>query len=201
MNKTVIALFLILLISQTASAQAVGTPDCMGIFFDLDGYVYCTTTAAPFQQVTAYLLLLNPSHSSGVKEYSLQVAYLGVPAVAEQWSVGGIDLEFIEETGIISHVFPEPLFPVNNVTRLATYTGFIMSPTDEVLFVLYPAPDETNPEAYYPYYVAGDDTLVPFTITTGYPYGTPCALINSYSGCWPNANEDVTWGQVKTLYN
>jgi hypothetical protein len=156
-------------------------------------------TVVPFSPITAYLLLLNPSHATGVKEYTIEVQVWGNPVVG-QWSVGGIDLEYIEDSGILSHTFPEPIFPVNNVVRLATYVCYIMAPTDEILFILYPAPDEANPEDYYPYYVAGDDTLVPYEITTGYPYGAPCAIINC-SYCYPYANDDVTWGQVKALYN
>lgn len=199
MKKLLVLLTGLMLVSSLGMAQADPDENSMGVYFDTDATIYMTTTAAPFQSVTAYLVVANPT-SNGVSGWECKVTVVG-PAVAAAWTTAaGTDYNADPElftVGIGTGV--NQILPVNNVVVLASWTGFIMAPvTDQVFFTVYPFPGSVTFDNV-PGYVDGDDAgiIVNCGTSTGYPYGAACAAINAGGII---ANEDVTWSTVKSLY-
>lgn len=202
MKKLLVLLTGLLLVSSLGMAQADSDENSFGVYFDTDAYITATTTAAPFAPVTAYLCVVNPT-SNGVSGWECELQVTGAD-VARSYSYagGGLNVFDAVATGLFNvgvGTGALQLLPVNNVVVLATYSAFIMAPTDEVLFTIMPFPGSVTFNDV-PGYVDGDDvgTVVPCGTSTGFPYGAPCATINSAYVVIPN--EDTTWSGVKTLY-
>jgi len=69
-------------------------PDGIGVYFDMDGDVYCTTTAAPFANVVAYLLATNITATSGISGWEARVWTAGAAPVAPAWTLAaGLDVD------------------------------------------------------------------------------------------------------------
>ena len=61
---------LVLSVSLPAASAA---QDVLGLWFDADGTVDRATTTAPFEVVTGYLILKNPSRTTGVESWECVV--------------------------------------------------------------------------------------------------------------------------------
>jgi hypothetical protein len=203
MKRVMIVLIGLAMMSSLATAQVDPDENSMGIYFDTNAAVYEHYTYAPFEQVCAYLVVVNPT-SRGVSGWECMVDVVG-PCVAQSWTYagGGLNVYDAVATGLFAvGVGPGPLalVPVNNVCVLATWCAYIMAPPDVVTFTVLPFPGSvTFPDS--PGYVDGDDVgiVVPCGVSTGYPYGPYCAAINLVSS-GIIASEDMTWGSVKALY-
>ncbi len=185
-----------LLTAATAFAQD-NDPDGIGVYFDLDGLVTCHYTAAPFEQVTAYLLATNVSDATGISGWEAVVSVGGAP-VAPAWTLAaGLDVD-PSDTGFQVGIGVAPAaLPSAPAVVLATWAGFIMAPTDIVDFTVSDVPGSVS-FAGTPGYASGSDAglLIPFQVSSGYPY-VACAQINA---CDVVANEDMSWSQVKDLF-
>jgi hypothetical protein len=194
----------LMLVSSLGFAGADPDDDSFGFFFDTDGFIYEAFTAAPFQPVTGYLVVSNPT-SVGVSGWECKIVTSGTP-VAPSWTYagGGLNVYDANATGLFNvGVGPGPLAltPVNGVVVLASWTGYILAPTDVVTFTILPFPSSVTFDNA-PGYVDGDDVgiVVPCGVSTGFPYGPFCASINlDPSGIV--ADEEVSWGAVKTLFD
>jgi hypothetical protein len=193
--KKLLAVFAVALIASGAMAQVDPDPDGIGVYFDVAGLTYETATAAPFQQVTAYLLITNPTAPAGVSGWEAVVDVTG-GAVGASWVLAaGLNVTTapIFQVGIGLGAAALPAAPA---VLLATWSGFIMAPTDVVGFVITPA---NVSFADSPGYAAGDDEtdLIGLQVSNGFPYGDACALINSTGVV---ANEDLTFSNVKNMF-
>ena len=196
--KKLLALLAITVVASGAMAQVDPDPDGIGVYFDTAGTVFEMNTVAPFESVTAYLLITNPTDPSGVSGWEAVVDVIGA-AVAPSWTLAaGLDVD-MSANGFQVGIGVNPLaLPAGPAVVLATWTGFVMAPTDMVQFVVGPVPGSVS-FADSPGYASGDDAgaLFPLQVSSGYPYGAPCAMIN---GTGVVANEDMNWSQVKNLF-
>lgn len=193
--KKLLAVFAVALIASGAMAQVDSDPDGLGVYFDVNGMTYETATVAPFSPVSAYLLLTNPSAPAGVSGWEAVVNVNG-GAVGASWVLAaGLNVTAapVFQVGIGTGAAALPAAPA---VLLATWTGYIMAPTDVVEFVVMPA-GVSFPDS--PGYAAGDDEtdLIPLQVSSGYPYGAACAIIN---GTGVVANEDLTFSNVKNMF-
>jgi len=195
---TALTSILVLLLAGVAFAQADSDPDGLGVYFDVDGLITCSTTTVPFQMVTAYLLITNLSDTFGVSGWETVIDVQG-PAVAPAWTLtAGLDVDPSVngfQVGIGTGVLALPASPA---VTLATWAGFIMSPVDVVSFVISNVPGSTS-FANSPGYASGSNAgvLIPLQVSSGYPYGAPAAQINA---CDVIANEDLSFSNVKNLF-
>lgn len=207
MKKLLVLLASLMLVSSFAAAGVDGDDDSFGFFFDTDATIYETSTAAPFQGVTGYLVVSNPT-SGGISGWECEVVIPGngTAYVAPGWAYAGGGLNVFDgaATGLFNvGVGPGPsqLLPINGVVVLATFSCFVLAPTGVVTFTINPFPGSVTFSGT-PGYVDGDDVgvIVACGVSSGYPYGTICAAINQ-----PHdeiiANDDMSWGSVKALFN
>ena len=194
--KKLLAMLAIALLASRAMATVDPDPAGMGVYFDLDGDVVCTTTAAPFSNVVAYLLATNPS--TGISGWEANIDVLGA-AVAPAWTLAaGLDVDMSAagfQVGIGTGALALPAAPA---VVLATWSGFVMAPTDVIEFFVSGVPGSSSfPDS--PGYAAGDNAgdLREFQVSSGTGMNLPVAGINT---CTVVANEDMTFTNVKSLY-
>jgi len=199
--KKMLVLALAILVSTSAFAQIDPDENGIGLYFDELGFEVCTVTTAPFEEVTAYLLATNITEEA-VSGWECEVVTFGAP-VAPAWLLNGLQP---------LNAFSAPLFavglgegdlatePENNVVLLATYSAFVMAPTDVVEFAIQNLPASSF-EPPSPGYAAGDNAgnLIPLQVSSGFPFGNVVAQIN-LPDCGVIANDNVSFGSVKALY-
>jgi hypothetical protein len=206
MKKLLVLLTGLMLVSSLGVAGVDGDDNSFGFFFDTDATIYTTFTAAPFQAVSGYLVVSNPT-SSGVSGWECEVVIPGngVAYVAPSWAYAGGGLNVFD--GAVTGLFnvgvgpgPSQLLPVNGVVVLATFTCFSMSPTLEIPITINPFPGSVTFSGT-PGYVDGDDVgvIVACGVSSGYPYGNACAAINPQREII--GNDDMSWSGVKALFN
>jgi hypothetical protein len=202
MKKLLVLLACAMLVSSLGFAGADPDEDSFGFFFDTDGTIYETSTAAPFTPISGFLVVSNPT-SASISGWECFMQIGGAP-VAPSWSYagGGLNVFDAVATGKFNvgvGTGPASLYPINGVVVLATYSCYVLAPTDVITFTVMPFPGSvTFTDA--PGYVDGADvgTVIPCGVSTGYPYGNICAIING-TGVVPN--ENVSWSGVKALFN
>lgn len=194
------ALVLFLLISGSAAAQGPATPDLLGVYFDEAATEICLTTNSPFQQVTAYLIVSNVSDPGGIGGWECQVSVLGNP-VAPSWELSaGLNVADsamgLFDVGI--GLVPDALPPAPTII-LATWRGYVMSPTDHVEWTIFPYPGSVSFDDT-PGYASGNTPglLTPLVSSAGQPYGAPAAMV--WHACSGLPNETRNWGHVKSLF-
>jgi hypothetical protein len=202
MKKLLVLLACAMLVSSLGFAGIDPDEDSFGFFFDTDATMVELHTFAPFTPVAGYLVVSNPT-SASISGWECFMQIAG-PYVAGSWSYagGGLNVFDAVATGKFNvgvGIGPASLYPINGVVVLATFTAYVLAPTDVVTFTVMPFPGSvTFSDA--PGYVDGADvgTVIPCGISSGYPYGNICAIIN---GTGVVANEDMSWSGVKALFN
>ena len=191
--RSLAALALLLAVSVAATAQIDPAPDGIGVYFDLGGMDHCIHTAAPYESVTAYLLITNPHPDiASILSWEAQVEVLG-DVLAPSWTLaGGEDSD--PSPLLFSVVFePSPLIPPAGPTfLLATWTGIVPQPTDVVHFQVGPVPGSpTFPDS--PGYVADGPVpqLHPLTVSAGSRF---------YINFCTTPAEDATFTGLKALF-
>ncbi len=187
----------VLAFSGMAMAQLDPDPDGMSVYFDAEGMTYCMDVDSAFPYAgTAYVLVTNPS----VSEPSVMGWEARIEVTYEALSAGPMDLLGGTNAGsgdnyqVGNGAAPLPI--VGNVCVLATYSFLFFGQTDpHIVFSLAGVPGSlTFPDG------AG------YAAAVGFP--TPCQPFPGIWGecAWINrcecviGNEDLTWGQVKSLY-
>ena len=199
-------------------ALAQTSVDTFGIYADLAGPETLVTTAAPFEQITAYLCVKDPS-SRAISGWECKVDILSPTAsavVAPSWSYAGGGMNMGDPAVGTFNVGVGPgdnaLPPVAGLVVLATYSAFIMTPADQFNFYILPYPgsvtfpDSPTYPGGTPGYVDGDDVgIIKYCgVSSGTPTGNgiawgtmPVFAINT-AGVIPNTETD--WGHIKSLY-
>ncbi len=187
----------VLAFSGMALAQIDPDPDGMSVYLDEEGMINCAVVdpMAPYAG-TAYVLVTRPS----VSEPSVLGWEARIEVTYDAFSAGPFDL--LEGTNVGSGdnyqvgngAVPLPI--VGNVAVLATYSFmFFGNPDGHLVFSLSGVPGSLSfPDgAGYAAQVGFPTPAQPITGAWG-----ECCWVNRE--CNPIANDDMTWGQVKSLY-
>jgi hypothetical protein len=171
-----------------ATAQFV-TADGIGIYFDeTDPGSGNMATSGPFEPITAYLLLTNPSSRHffdgefrAVSGWECMVTVGGGP-VAEEWVLAGqqpLNIKMAPEfvVGVGEEALALPI-SVNDAVLLATYSCYIMAATDEVAFRVDPLVGSSF-DPLTPGYAAAHDSGVLIPLTPNAPATINTTLANS----------------------
>ncbi len=156
---------LILLISV---GPVLGQTDVMDVSIEMAEMSFCGGTSAPFEQITAYLLVINPSDSSGISGWEANVTVDGA-VVAGAWTLSaGLDVDPSAEGFQVGIGTGGLALPAAPAVVLATYTAFVQSASGQVHFYLDGVPGSTSFNGV-PGYAGGSDAgdLRPLTISTG----------------------------------
>lgn len=193
--KALAVLFLVGLLAPTASAGLDPATDSFGIYFDVDGNTNCTT-AAPFELVTAYLLLMNPAGPTNGFECSFGLA--GAPHLVLSMASGSgpsCQVDSDDLPGALGFACPTD-FVVSpaGAVHLVTFTILLLEP-GELLFHVGPHPIPSLPGGLP--VVVGDGVLRQCNVASGDP-GLPVAGINA-AHC-PVSDEASSFGRVKSLF-
>jgi hypothetical protein len=196
--KKLLVLMAVVLLASGAMAQIDPDDNGMGVYFDTEGTVVCKTTAAPFESVNAYLLITRPTDTAGVSGWEAAVTIGGAP-VAPSWALAaGLDVDSSASGFQVGIGVAPAALPAAPAVLLATWTGFVMQPTDVVTFTVSDVPGSVSFDGT-PGYGSGADAglLIPLQVSTGFPY-VVCAQING--ACDIVANDEMSWSSVKTMF-
>lgn len=178
-----------LLLASTAKAQLDPDPDDVGIFFDLDATVNCIE--AYVTPVECYIMILNPSESSGIGgmsatfELSPTLIFLGLNCPG--------DIILPPPWPEFQVFFVSPL-PAEPVVPICSFTIFPLDLSPAFLTI------------HDAHYIAGDDPglVIPLHPMTHYDYygnPNPVAAVNAGADLCPVPGARTTWGGLKALYN
>lgn len=206
--KTLLVALTVLALSTVAMAYP-GT-DSMALFLSTESdspaqpTLNVTTTGA-FEAVTFHLLIVDPS-LGGVSGWEGLVEYTGT-LTAPSWSLAaGLDVDSANDTDNHERfqvgIGEAPLALTPNTTGnvvLATFSAFVLAPTDVVEFYIKGVPGSTSFPGPTPGYASPTDagTLQASVNLVGDP-DMPVLCINS--DCTIVGNEDMTFSSVKSLY-
>ncbi len=197
MKKLVVLIGLVSLVfSSGAMAQIDPDDDMLGIYFDVNATIFCADApvGAPSP---AYLCLTNPTYvgqdGEAVSGWECNVEVTeGVFILAWLLTEGAVNVSLPPDF-IVGLATPLPWSPVIVLMEL---TVGVFAP-GAINFTLHPS-DTPSFDPPSPGYAAGDDPglLIPL----GYSAGgeVVCAVING--DCNVTADEDATWGSVKSMY-
>lgn len=177
------AIFLVLLLAIPAMASAF---DQVGIYFDQSYQNYAITVAEPNTIVTGYLVLNEPSASSGVAGWELCVGVDG-PATFLSWELEGQTINIETEPCFMVGIGDGPL-PATQQVLLATFTMLVQEPLPIALSVS-PVYHESIPDQMA--YLTGDDPgeILPLGSVSGEP-----------ELAWINANIPVALVEPSNLF-
>jgi hypothetical protein len=156
--------------------EDTGAPDVIGVWFEQSGQVNQHETTIPFEEVTAYLMILRPSTPYGTLGWECCVEVEG-DAVGLSWDLSG--------EGLNASV--EPCFSVglssgallgDQIIQLAKLTFFQPDPNAPTYFYVHPSDLASIPGV--PLYVNGADVgdLIPLTPSSGNEM-MPVAMVNA----------------------
>jgi hypothetical protein len=194
--KKLLAVFAVALIASGAMAQVDPDPNGIGIYFDTAATSFETTVAA-YGPVEAFLVLTNVDDPAGVSGWECRTEIVGDVAYAGWTLAGGLDADPDPQEWAIGIGTGPAAFAQAPVIVLATYGGLMLN-VGVVEFYVYPYTGSLGFDNA-PGYASGAaaDVLIPLQISNGFPYGSPCAIIN---GTGVVSNEDMSWSGVKDLF-
>ena len=145
-------IFLFLILLPLLSLETASAQDLMGLYFDEAGTQTTTATTVPHQQVTAYLILKDPSFTDGLAswECSIESRSTGAEPIIN-WSLHGEALNVASPPFFLVGM-GEPL-PSESDVLLATATILLPDPGQEVAFFIHPfdPPSVSDPPGWgYP---------------------------------------------------
>jgi len=183
------------LLAPAAAAGLDPDTDSIGIYFDADGTTNCIS-AAPFEVLTAYLLLMNPAGPTNGFACSVDMA--GVPHFVLAASPGygpGCDADAEQPPGTYLYACGADM-PVSpgGALRLMTWTLMLAAP-GELVFRVGPHPVPLLPGGMP--VVVGNGVLRACGISSG-DVNLPVASINA--GNCPVGEEASSFGRVKSLF-
>lgn len=169
--------------------------DSFGVYFDTAGNTNCTM-AAPFQPITAYLLLMNPAGPTD--GFECTVAMTGAPHVILSTNYCGSTICDGEHCGPYSFAIGCATgFPVLETGAAVLVTWQIMlQSTAELLFHVGPGAIPSLPGGLP--VVTGDGVLRLCRVASG-DVELPVAGINAGANC-PVGDEASSFGGVKGLF-
>jgi len=209
MKKLLVALT-VLALTTVAQAGVPGS-DAMALYLSSQAATpgidpsFTTTTSAPFEQVSLSLVIVDPS-LDGVSGWEGVVEFTG-SLTAPSWALtAGLDVDSANDTNnhqrfqVGIGLAPLALTPnaAGNVV-VATFSAFVLAPTDQVSFFIKGVPGSTTFNPDTPGYASPTNAGI-FAVSvnpTGDPE-LPVFAINHDPGIV--ANEDMTFSGVKALF-
>ncbi|MBC8366474.1 hypothetical protein H8E52_03605 [bacterium] len=199
----VLSMVAVLAFSSFAMAQIDPDDDGMGIYFDTGATIFCVETIGSYQPITAYLVVTNHSVAEpAILGWEARLEIDGNPMVAipSSWNLTSGALNVGSGDDYICGTTNPPLAFTGTATVLADIT---------LTFIGY----EVGPYANFSVGRATGSLTYPdgggYASQVGFPtpcqhifgaWGTPSAWVNGGENCDIIANEEMTWGSVKTLY-
>ncbi len=156
--------------------EDTGTPDVIGVWFEQSGQVNQHETTVPFEEVTAYLMILRPSTPYGTLGWECCVEVQG-EAVGLSWELSGEGLNASAEPCFSVGLSSGPLLG-QQIIQLAKLTFFQPDPNAPTYFYVHPSDLASVPGV--PLYVNGADVgdLIPLTPSSGDEM-IPVAVVNA----------------------
>jgi hypothetical protein len=196
MKKLLVLVAAALLISGNSFAQLDPDDNGVGIYFDPCGCCLPCVTL-PEGEAYAWLVITHPSAPAGIGGWECRIEVEG-PAAILSWNFEGQDpINFTQEPNFLVGLSAPLINPFTFPTVVVMEIHFlVMDVQPPIEFFLEPnwTPSIDGELVYAD--GANPNELIIMRQSTGGP-GEPVAVVN---GDCPVANEDATWGQVKTLY-
>lgn len=155
--------------------ENVGTADQLGIWFEETGTIDRHTTTTDFEEVTAYLMVVNPSVDYGISGWECCVEVAGA-VFGLTWELAG-DAINVEASPCFSVGVSGPPLPGDQLVMLATLTFYQPNPHAQTAFYIHPASSPSLPGVAV--YADGIDPghLVPMMPASG-SETVPVAVVN-----------------------
>jgi hypothetical protein len=191
-------LLALVVFATTAFAQIDPDADGMAVYFDMEGMELCKSvefTGGP-QFVNSYLLLTNPSGAQ-VLAWEARVISDIASLSPGSWVLNGglnvgTDPDFIVGMGANPHIVTG-----NTVLLASRSVMFFMITGEFAIFTVQGVPGSASFPGGTPGYQAILGVMTPAQSPTG-SFDAPQSFANA--SCDIVANEDMTWGSVKSLY-
>jgi hypothetical protein len=176
--------FLLVGMLLAGGVQPTFAQDLLGLFFDEAGTQTSTTTTAPFQQISAYLILQNPTQADGLTAWEcvVEARTQGQPPFVN-WELYGQAINVATAPAFMVGM-GQPL-PSNADVLLATATVLVPEAGQEVAFYIHPfdPPSLCDPPVWgYPVHApAYGHGATGALVATGWSSGceaNPAAVIN-----------------------
>jgi len=186
-----LVLLIAVLAPVTADAQVDTGPDGVGVYFDAAA-TQAWAFAAPFQPVTAYLVITNPGSAAGVAGAEVRVAITGGLELSHAYACAPL---IVDDWPCARFLCPTPLVQAPAVV-VASIQVMATAPGGVVEFRLGPCTPSLLPGT--PSWLPGDAPAAPrpLNVSSG-AYDLPVARING-EPVVPAGG--ATWGAVKGLY-
>jgi hypothetical protein len=182
-------------LASSASAGLDPDSDSFGVYFDTEGNTICTTAGA-FQEVTAYLILMNPSAPVNGFECTVPMTGAAHFILSVDHCAPFIDCD--DCAGPYSFALGCPSVyqvPANSALVLVTWRLMLQAPT-ELLFHIGPGLVPSLPGGLP--VVTGNGVLRQCRVASG-DVSLPVAGINVVGNC-PVSDEASSFGTVKSLF-
>ncbi len=197
--KKLVVLLLVSLMATTAFAGIDPDPDMLGVYFDTDANMNCTT-ATPNVPFPAYITITNPTSA---EVHGLECGYeVVVPAgmdglffrLGNSLPAGAVDLGNSDDKLIGDYVvgLASPL-PGNGAVQFVSWNLMLLGAFPVDIF-LGPSTIQSIDDGLPAYEIGG--AIRSLGLATG-GVGTPVASIN---GDCPVAVEEASFGSVKSLF-
>lgn len=192
MPRIVILGLLLALVAGPAAAVVDPDPDCVGIYFDPEADVNCTT-ATPYATVPLYLILTNPSMAA-IGGFSAGCDLTGAAMVLGITIPGFTSIIDFPDFHNLIIGYGAPRACTEATVLVITSVLYMDTSGSPIEFRLRDSiPSSLDPA--YPTLLLTDETLVSTGLST--PPGTACAVIN---GECVVAAEAASWDGIKSLY-
>ncbi len=196
MKKIAIVLAFTLLVAGQVFADPIDPDkDGIGVYFDPCACVNCVPMEVGSQW--GYIVITHPTSPEGVGGWEARMDFDG-PAALSDWEVMGDALNFLSPpqfyVGIGTPVINPFTYPAIIVARFQLHLYDDTVPVNFYLDGIY----SPSLESGQPAYLDGSDynIIKPLQQPTGGP-DIPCATIN---GDCAVPTEDISWGDIKSLY-
>ena len=152
-----------------------GDPNRLGIWFEQSGTTDRIDTTTPFETVTAYLMILNPTSIYGVQAWECCVEMQG-NGIGLTWDLAGDPFNILTPPCFTVAMQSEPILG-NGIVVLATLTFIQPDPNEPTFFYLHPTDFASLPGLMS--YIDGADVgaIIPLDPASG-SESMPVAMVN-----------------------
>lgn len=192
--KNLILALVVLFLATTASAQLDPDTDMMGIYFDSAATSVCEDLPL-FVPSSLYVCLTNASSSSGISGFEFMVTISPPPAIPPTYTLPSGSINVVTPPNFICGLAaPIPWSP--SIVMLTI--GIIPLDPLPIYFTLGPSvPSDFGPLVGY---AVGNDPGILKSCGYSVSGAGICAIANLGPSCGVVASEELTWGNVKSMF-